>query len=153
MIPPSIPPLTLEFEVAAEPAHAFATWVERTDLWWPRGHTLSAEPVAIVFEPHVGGRIYERDSQGAELPWGEIVVWAPPARIEFLWHLFFTPEEATHVEITFAPSPGGTVVRIVQTGWDALAEQGPLRREGNARGWSTAIEAYRQIVEHGRASS
>jgi len=36
-------PLELGFTVGCPPAHAFATWVERTSLWWPHGHSVSAE--------------------------------------------------------------------------------------------------------------
>ena len=143
----TIPPLTVEFEVAAAPQHAFSTWVERIDLWWPRGHTMSESPTAIVFEPRAGGRIYERDVRGAELPWGEVLVWDPPHRVEFAWHLFFAPSEATHVAVEFTPSNGGTSVRLVQTGWDALGDEGRLRREGTTRGWATACAEYRKLVE------
>ncbi len=149
---PMVAPLTLEFAVAVDVEHAFTTWVERADLWWPRDHTLSGSPDAIIFEPRVGGRIYERDAQGAEMPWGEVVVWDPPTRLEYRWHLFFRPEEATHVSIAFERSNGGTTVRVVQTGFDALAEQGPLRREGNARGWAAVSTAYRTHLEHASRS-
>ncbi|MCU1430505.1 MAG: Activator of Hsp90 ATPase 1 family protein [Actinomycetia bacterium] len=144
---PTVPPLVVEFDVAAGTEHAFATWVERADLWWPPGHTMSGAPVAIVFEPRVGGRIYERDAQGAELQWGEVLVWDPPTRVECLWYLFFTRAEATRVAVTFTPSAGGTTVRLVQTGWDALGEPGPIRRERTVHGWAAVTAEYRRHVD------
>jgi hypothetical protein len=36
-------PPELRFTVACAPAHAHATWAERTSLWRPHGHSLSAE--------------------------------------------------------------------------------------------------------------
>jgi len=142
-----IPPLTVEFDVSASPQHAFDTWVQRSDLWWPADHTMSGAPAAIVFEPHAGGRIFERDAHGAELPWGEVVVWDPPNRIEYLWHLFFARAEATRVAVTFTPNALGTRVRLVQTGWDALGDQGLIRREGTTKGWATVCEHYRRILD------
>jgi len=142
-----IAPLTVEFEVAADAEHAFTTWVERADLWWPPGHTVSGSPTAIVFEPHTGGRIYERDARGTEHPWSEVVVWDPPHRIEFRWHLFFAPSEATHVAVTFTPSGAGTIVRLEQTGWDALGDAGMLRRERTIRGWTEVCAEFRRIVD------
>ena len=37
-------PLELAFTVDCPPAHAFAVWTERTSLWWPKGHSVSADP-------------------------------------------------------------------------------------------------------------
>jgi hypothetical protein len=150
---PRIPPLTLEFEVAASPEHAFTTWVERPTLWWPSGHSMSGSPEAIVFEPRVGGRIYERDAQGTEVAWGEVLVWAPPLRIEYLWHLFFARAEATQVAVTFTAVEHGTVVRLVQTGWDALGESGALRRERTINAWTTITAQYRRSLETNRKGS
>jgi uncharacterized protein YndB with AHSA1/START domain len=142
-----IPPLVVEFDVAAGLDHAFDVWVSRTELWWPSGHTMSGAPTAIVFEPYAGGRIYERDGEGRELAWGEVLDWEPPTRVRYLWHLFFSRAEATEVEVSFAPTPGGTTVRLVQTGWDALGDQGPVRRVRTVLGWAAVTEPYRRLME------
>ena len=34
-----IEPLRLSFEVAAPPEHAFETWTDAIDHWWPADHT------------------------------------------------------------------------------------------------------------------
>jgi uncharacterized protein YndB with AHSA1/START domain len=141
-----IPPLVLEFEVGAVPEHAFETWVSRAHLWWPMGHTVSGGPVAVVFEPHHGGRIYERTVDGGELPWGEVIDWEPPRRLRFLWHLFFDRQEATTVEVTFEPSEGGTIVRLVQTGWGAFGDDGAPRRERTILGWAAVTDEYRRWI-------
>jgi uncharacterized protein YndB with AHSA1/START domain len=139
----SIPPLVVEFDVATTPEHAFDTWVGDTRRWWPAGHTMSGAPDAIVFEPCVGGRIFERDGDGNELPWGEVLAWEPPRRVRYLWHLFFPRAEATEVDVTFTPSPTGTAVRLVQSGFDALGDSGPVRRERTVQGWAAVIAPYR----------
>lgn len=142
----AIPPLVLEFEIGASSQHAFETWVERPTLWWPASHTLSGDPASITFEPRSGGRIVEVDRLGAELPWGTIRVWEPPHRLEFTWHHVFPVDQATHVAISFMPAAdpavGRTIVRIEQTGWDALGDDGPPRRDGNTRGWTAVLGAY-----------
>jgi hypothetical protein len=137
----------IEVEVATDVDGAFATWVERAASWWPRGHTLSAELAAVVFEPRVGGRIYERDTAGAEHTWGEVVVWEPPTRLECLWHLAFPREEATHLSITFTPQGGATSVRLEQTGWDALGDAGRLRRERTVNAWSLVTSVFGDHIE------
>jgi hypothetical protein len=143
---PSIPPLVVEVAVATDVDRAFAIWVERATMWWPPGHTMSGEPAAVVFEPHIGGRIYERDQAGTEHTWGEVLVWSPPERLECLWHLGFSRDEATRVAITFTPSNGDTVVRLEQTGWDALGDAGRARRERTVTGWTEVIGVFRSFV-------
>lgn len=140
--PQPIPPLVVEFEVAAPVAHAFRTWVGEAARWWPSGHTVSGGPTAVVFEPRAGGRIYERSGDGTEHPWGEVLEWDPPGRLRYLWHLFFARDEATEVEVTFTPSPTGTSVRLVQTGWDRLGDAGPVRRERTVSGWAAVTAPY-----------
>ena len=76
-----IEPLRLAFTVRCTAPLAFATWTEAFGSWWPHGHTVSGDPAAVVLEPRVGGRIYERTTAGAEIPWGEVTVWEPPSRL------------------------------------------------------------------------
>ena len=81
-------PLELSFTVACPPEHAFAVWATRTSMWWPHGHSVSAAPgLTVTFEPRPGGRIYERTPAGEEHEWGEVLVWKPPHRLVYLWHL------------------------------------------------------------------
>jgi hypothetical protein len=138
----SIPPLIVEFEVQASPEHAFDTWVRRAAMWWPRGHTMTADPVAIVFEPRVGGRIYEVGPAGEEHPWGEVVAWDRPGRVEYLWHLFFPKSQATRVVVTFEGAAHFTRVRIEQTGWDELGDAAVVRRHRTVVGWGAAVSEY-----------
>ncbi len=137
-------PLELAFSVDCAPERAFETWAERTTMWWPHGHSVSGEPgLSVVFEPRPGGRIYERTPSGAEHDWGEVLVWEPPLRLTYLWHLRFDRADATEVEVSFNPSGERTDVRIVHRGWERLGAKGAERRERNRKGWSGVIEAYR----------
>jgi uncharacterized protein YndB with AHSA1/START domain len=143
-------PLVVEFEVAAEPEHAFAVWTERCASWWPAGHTISRGPDAIMFEPHAGGRIFERAPDGTEHEWGAIVAWDPPTRLSYLWHLFFDPSEATEVQVTFrSPGAGRTIVRIEQSGWERLGEAGPPRRTRTVQVWRELSGVFRSACETG----
>lgn len=140
-------PLVVSFEVAAAPAVAFDTWVARTAMWWPKGHTVSGDPGRIVFEPAVGGRIYEVGPDGVEHAWGTVEAWEPPDRLVYRWHLFFAPDEATVVEVTFSPAAAGTAVRLEQRGWEALGAQGPVRRERTTAGWAAVTAPYRALLD------
>jgi uncharacterized protein YndB with AHSA1/START domain len=141
-------PLELAFTVACPPEHAFSVWAERTSLWWPKSHSVSADPgLTVTFEPRPGGRIYERTPAGEEHDWGEVLAWEPPRRLVYLWHLRFDRSDATEVEITFAPHPdtaGTTAVTIVHRGWERLGAHGAGRRERNQRGWAGLVPHYRE---------
>jgi quercetin dioxygenase-like cupin family protein len=135
-------PLRLEFTVACPPERAFALWAEQTSRWWPHGHSVSGEPgLAVTFEP--GGRIYERTPAGEEHDWGEVLVWEPPHRLVYLWHLRFDRSDATEVEVTFTPAGDGTAVAIEHRGWERLGTVAEERREHNRRGWGGVTPRYR----------
>jgi uncharacterized protein YndB with AHSA1/START domain len=136
-------PLRIAFSVACSPDHAFAVWATQTSLWWPHHHSVSGEPgLTVTIEPHPGGRIYERTPDGVEHDWGEVLVWEPPGRLVYLWHLRFDRADATEVEISFAPAAGGTAITIVHRGWERLGAKGPERRARNERGWAGLIPHY-----------
>jgi uncharacterized protein YndB with AHSA1/START domain len=141
-------PLELEFTVACPPARAFEMWAQRTSLWWPHGHSVSGEPgLTVTFEPRPGGRIYERTPGGDEHDWGEVLVWEPPLRLAYLWHLRFDRADATEVEVTFAAAGSGTAVSIVHRGWERLGAKGPERRERNRKGWAGVTEHFRRVCD------
>ena len=138
-----IEPLVLELDLACPQAHAFATWTERFGQWWPTSHTVSGSPSAVVLEPHVGGRIYERTGDGTEIEWGEITAWEPPRRLAYLWHIRRDRADATDVEITFVDrGDGSTRLEIVHTGWERLGADGPRWRDANRQGWSGLLPHY-----------
>lgn len=143
-----IAPLRFTLELTCPPAHAFEVWTARASLWWPRAHTMSGETgLEVVFEPHVGGRIFERTAAGAEHEWGEVTAWDPPRRLAYLWRIATDRASATDVEITFAPlEDGGTRVEIEHAGWERLAERGPDWRHANVGGWEGVLPYYVEAV-------
>jgi hypothetical protein len=143
-----IEPLRLKVEVACDAAHAFAIWTARFGTWWPRGHTISGDPDAIVLEPRPGGRIFERARDGTEIDWGEIVRWEPPAGLSYLWHIRRDRSQATEVAIAFVEAgPGRCLLEIVQTGWERLGDEGASWRDANTQGWNGLLPHFATAVE------
>ena len=53
-----------------------------------RSTTCSASPIAeTVFEPQVGGHIYDRGVDGSECRWARILAYEPPDRVVFSWDI------------------------------------------------------------------
>jgi hypothetical protein len=141
--------IIVEFDVKASPGHAFEVWTEKPSMWWPRSHTVTRDPgLTIVFEPFQGGRIYERGSDGAEHEWGEVLIWDPPVRVTYLWHLFFDRSEATEITVTFTEVESGARVRLIQSGFEKLGDDvGTERRRRTNHAWLELTELYRQAFE------
>ena len=136
-------PLEVEFTIACAPAHAFDLWATRTSLWWPSSHSVSTDPnLTVTFEPRAGGRIFERTMAGDEFDWGEVLVWEPPRRLAYLWHLRQDRADATEVEVMFAGDDDETKVTIVHRGWERLGARGSELREGNRSGWDGLLPHY-----------
>jgi uncharacterized protein YndB with AHSA1/START domain len=82
----------------------FQLWTEQIRAWWPAGHSLSGDPQTQVFiEGRVGGRFYERASDGVEYVWGIVEVWEPPERLAFTWYLGSSQSLSSRVEVHFIP--------------------------------------------------
>ena len=74
--------------VHRELSNTFHLWTEHIRAWWPAGHSLSGDPKTQVFiEGWVGGRFFERTSNGDELVWGHVTRWEPPYRLGHTWFL------------------------------------------------------------------
>ena len=140
-----IEPIRLTIDVACEPEHAFRTWTSLASAWWPPDHTASHERGAeIVFEPRVGGRIFERTPSGQEIAWGYVTAWDPPRRLRYEWHIAADTADATEVEIVFREVAASlTRVEIEHRGWERLGEQkGQAWRDVNHGGWDGVLPAY-----------
>ena len=138
-----IEPLRFSVVVACPPARAFALWTAETSRWWPSSHTVSGERgMRVVFEPRVGGRIFERTPAGVEVDWGEVTAWEPPRRLAYSWHIRADRADATDVEITFADEGAGTRVQVEHRGWERLGARGPGWRDANRGGWEGVLPHY-----------
>jgi len=119
---------------------AFALFTARTSTWWPFAKHSVAGVAAeeAIFEPRVGGRVYERAGDGSEHDWGEITVWEPPHRVALAWTL--DPSCAgTEVEVRFTDVDGGTHVELEHRGWRTAP---PELVGGYGSGWEHVLRTF-----------
>jgi hypothetical protein len=137
-------PLRLSYAIDCPAEHAFEVWTRRLSSWWPKDHSVSGDPDTVVtLEPRLGGRIFERTPDGAEIDWGEITVWDPPHGLAYVWHIGRERADATDVELTFVDLGDGTTrLEIVHDGWDRLGAEAATWQEANVRGWDALMPAY-----------
>jgi uncharacterized protein YndB with AHSA1/START domain len=100
--------VTKSVTVNAGRERTFTVFTEKFFTWWPKTHHIGeAELADAVIEPKVGGRWYERGTDGAECDWGYVLAYEPPERVVLSWHLqgdwSFHPDpaKASEVEIQF----------------------------------------------------
>ncbi len=137
-------PLRITFEVACAAEHAFDIWTSRIGTWWPTDHTVTGQrDLLVVLEGEVGGRIFERTSDGVEHDWGVVTDWEPPTRLTYLWHLGGDRSQATDVEVRFvALGPRDTRIEVEHWGWERLGEMAGSWRDRNRIGWETLLPHF-----------
>jgi hypothetical protein len=144
-----IEPLSISFEVECSADHAFDTWTQRIDTWWPPEHKATEERhTTVVLERQLGGRLFERTPAGEEHEWGRVTTWEPRRRFGYLWHIRRDASDATDVEIRFSEVDEGRArVDILHSGWERLGDGGPDWRERNQGGWSGVIPYFVAAAE------
>jgi uncharacterized protein YndB with AHSA1/START domain len=144
----SIAPIRKTVEVKAPPARAFELFAGHMQDWWPIGGTIGKTPhVAIVIEPHAGGRWFEADADGAETHWGSVLAWEPPARLLLAWRInsqwTYDPDFLTEVELTFAPTAsGGTLVTLEHRDLERFGADAQKHAAALDGGWPRFVAAF-----------
>ena len=123
--------------VDASQETAFETFTREISSWWPRSHSLFEDKVEmIVFDERVGGRVYERNVEGEEFEWADVVTWEPHSRFVLRWRV--NPERGpTEVDVRFTPDGDGTRVDLEHRGWDD-----PEGRANYGPGWDHVLGHY-----------
>jgi len=136
----TIAPIVQSAVVDVPPARAFSLFAELMGEWWARGKTVGNKPhEAIVIEPMPGGRWFERDADGNETMWGNVIEWAPPHRLLLAWRLgpdfAYDPKLETELEITFEPEGDGTRVTLEHRHLERLGARAREIAEKLGNGW------------------
>jgi uncharacterized protein YndB with AHSA1/START domain len=132
--------------VEAPIERAFSVFTEGIATWWsPDHHILEGELEAMVFEPYVGGHIYDRAVDGRECRWARVLAYEPPNRVVFSWDINLRwqietdPEKTSDVEIRFtAEGPDRTHVELEHRNFERHGEGWEQMRDavGSPDGWN-----------------
>jgi uncharacterized protein YndB with AHSA1/START domain len=145
--------------VEAPIERAFRVFTEDFGRFKPREHNmLGVEIAKTVFEPRVGGHIYDRGVDGSECRWAQVLVYEPPSRVVFSWNI--SPQwqietdlaKTSEVEVRFvAETPRRTRVELEHrhlerhgAGWEGV-------RAGvdGEDGWPRYLRAYGELFATG----
>lgn len=122
---------------------AFRIFTTDTISWWPvERHSIHKTIREIVFEPDVGGAVYEIGTNGERGHWATVLEWEPPTKLVLAWNILKREGEPTEVEIRFLPEDAGTRVELEHRGWENLADSGAEKRENYDSGWDVVLGKY-----------
>ena len=146
-----------EVVVDAPIERAFRVFTHKFDRIKPREHNLLAVEIAeSVFEPRVGGRVYDRGVDGSECQWARVLAYEPADRIVFSWDI--SPQwqiesdlaNTSEVEVRFiAETPTRTRIELEHRHLDRHGDGWEGVREGvrGDQGWPLYLERFAAIVD------
>jgi uncharacterized protein YndB with AHSA1/START domain len=142
--------------VEAPLERAFSVFTEEFDSIKPRDHNMLDVDIAeSVFEPRVGGRIYDRGVDGSECQWARVLAYEPPNRLVFSWDI--NPqwqvesdlEKTSEVEVRFiAETPERTRVELEHRNLGRHGEGWEGMRAGveGENGWPLYLARFGQLL-------
>jgi uncharacterized protein YndB with AHSA1/START domain len=120
---------------------------------------LGAEIAETVFEPRVGGHIYDRAVDGSECRWARVLAFEPPHRVLFswdispYWQIESDPNHTSEVEVRFIEETAQRARVELEhrdidrhgPGWEGV-------RDGvdNDQGWPLYLARYAQLFAETR---
>jgi uncharacterized protein YndB with AHSA1/START domain len=142
--------------VEAPIERAVSVFTEDFGSFKPPEHNMLGVKIAeTVFEPRVGGSLYDRGVDGSECRWARVLAYEPPSRVLLSWDI--SPhwqietnlEKTSEVEVRFiAETPQRTRVELEHRhlerhgdGWEGLREG----VRGN-EGWPLYLERFAELV-------
>jgi uncharacterized protein YndB with AHSA1/START domain len=146
----------VDIEVDVPRERAFTDFVEQFDKIKPHEYNLLAVDIdQTVFEPRVGGHVYDRGVDGSECRWARVLEFEPPERfviswdIDLRWQLETDRSRTSEVEVRFVEvGPERTRVELEHRHLERHGEGWEGYREGLAAkdGWPVFLERFREVV-------
>ena len=131
---------------------AFKIFTEDMASWWPPDHhILEGELAEMVFEPRVGGAIYDRATDGNVCQWARVLAYEPPNRLVFSWDISLQwkaetdPARTSEVEVRFvAESDSRTRVELEHRNLDRHGPGWEQMRDavGSPGGWNAVVGRF-----------
>jgi uncharacterized protein YndB with AHSA1/START domain len=142
--------------VDADIDQAFRVFTEDFGRFKPPEHNLlGAEIAETVFEPRVGGHLFDRGVDGSECHWARVLAYEPPHRVVISWDIGPTwqietdPEKTSEVEVRFSvEGPTRTRVELEHRLLDRHGEGWQGVREGidNDQGWPLYLRGFSALL-------
>jgi uncharacterized protein YndB with AHSA1/START domain len=141
--------------VQAPLERAFKVFTEDFGRFKPREHNLLGVEIAeTVFEPRVGGHLFDRGVDGSECRWARVLAYEPPHRvviswdIDARWQIETDPARTSEVEVRFvSETPERTRVELEHRHLDRHGDGWVGVRDGvgGDGGWPLYLKRYAEL--------
>ncbi len=138
---------------------AFDVFTRRFGDFKPPEHNLLGAPIVeTVFEPYVGGNIFDRAIDGSECRWARILAYEPPTRVVFSWDISprwqieADPNQTSEVEVRFyAETPGSTRLELEHRHIERHGPEWQAVTDGvdGSEGWPLYLARYAALFIEG----
>ena len=145
-----------EIVVEAPIERAFAVFTTGIGSFKPPEHNmLGVDIVETIFEPRVGGHVYDRGVDGSECRWARVLAYEPPDRVVFSWDISpqwqveTDTERTSEVDVRFtAETPNRTRVELVHRNLDRHGNGWEAVRDGvdAADGWPLYLRRFAEVL-------
>ena len=135
---------------------AFSVFTEDFGSFKPREHNLLGVDIAeTVFEPRVGGHLYDRGVDGSECRWSRVLAYEPPDRVVISWdispqwQLETDLDKTSEVEVRFvAEGPERTRVELEHRHLERHGDAWEAVRDGVASdgGWPLYLQRFAEVI-------
>jgi uncharacterized protein YndB with AHSA1/START domain len=155
-MPASATSISHEIVVDAPIERAFSVFTEGFGSFKPREHNLLAVAIAeTVFEPRVGGDVFDRGVDGSVCRWARVLSYEPPHRVVISWDI--SPQwqiendltKTSEVEVRFvAETPDRTRVELEHRNLDRHGDAWEAVREGvdSKAGWPLYLSRFAEVL-------
>jgi len=136
--------------------HAFSVFTDGIGSWFPSQYNLLEVEIAErVFEPRVGGQVYDRGTDGSECHWARVLAYEPPERVTISWDISphwqieTDPAKTSEVDVRFiAETPERTRVELEHRNIDRHGDGWEQTREAveGEGGWSGCLQSFAERV-------
>jgi uncharacterized protein YndB with AHSA1/START domain len=115
---------------------AFSLFTAGIDMWWPfEDHSLGGEKTESAVFDVDAKRLYERQADGSEHDWADIVEWEPPNRFLLNWRVNPARPD-TELEVSFSADGDATRVDLEHRGFERYGAEG---RASYDEGWDNVL--------------
>lgn len=141
--------------VEAPIERAFEVFTLEFGSFKPPDHNLLAVPIAeTIFEPRVGGCIYDRGIDGSECRWARVLAYDPPRMVRLSWDINTQWQVETDLERTsewevrfIAEAPDRTRVEIEHRHLDRHGQGWQAKRDAidGENGWPIYLTRFASL--------
>jgi uncharacterized protein YndB with AHSA1/START domain len=143
--------------VEAPIERAFSVFTDEFGSFKPPEHNLLEVDIAeTVFEPRVGGHLYDRGVDGSECRWARVLAYEPPSRVVFSWDI--SPHwqletdlgKTSEVEVRFvSETPERTRVELEHRNLERHGEGWEGVRDGvdAEAGWPLYLQRFAALLQ------